>query len=78
MNRKLKSNADIPALLDRVNQCRGEVFLHTPYKDVLNLKSTLCRYIFAVLVAKGTLLGPCLLVFSDDADAALLCDFWEP
>lgn len=54
---KLKENCDIVAFLHAVQQCRGEVFLVTKEGDRLNLKSTLSRYVFAVIAENGKLMA---------------------
>ena len=43
----LKRSIEPIAFINAVNNCRGEVFLQTEEGDRLNLKSSLCQYIFA-------------------------------
>lgn len=45
----LVPSSAIPGLLDAVNQCGDDVYYLSPEGDVLNLKSELSRYLFAIL-----------------------------
>lgn len=58
-----------------IDSCRGEVLLHTKEKDVLNLRSQLCRFIFAVTLSGHHFLADARLECSDSSDYVLLQDF---
>lgn len=45
--RILKRSIDPIAFINAVKNCKGDVFLQTKEGDRLNLKSSLCQYIFA-------------------------------
>lgn len=65
---KSKKNIDIQAFLKEVLSCKGEIFYDTEYKDHLNLKSQLSKFIFAILYTKESnmLLGEITLHNPDD------------
>ena len=46
---KLKREVNIIEFFDCVKQCEGDVHLHLPSGEELNLKSTLSQYVFSVL-----------------------------
>ena len=46
---KLSPETNIPMFLNAVAQCENEVIFTTGEKDILNLKSQLCRVVFAVI-----------------------------
>lgn len=69
---KLNPNCDFANFLNTVSQCSGEVFFETTQGDVLNLKSELCRYVFAVVVSKPHLLETGTLTCAKSQDVALL------
>lgn len=43
----LNPNIDIKEFLKVVSTCKGDVLFETPEGDQMNLKSELCRYVFA-------------------------------
>lgn len=49
---KLRNTEDVEGFLDAVSQCKGDVWLESPYGDKYNLKSKLSQYI-----AMGALLS---------------------
>jgi len=53
---ELKHIMDSVAFFKAVDSCRGEILLHTKEQDVLNLRSQLCRFIFAVAFSEGSFL----------------------
>ncbi len=72
---KLNPNCDFANFLEIVQQCSGDVLFSTPEGDVLNLKSELCRYIFAVVVSTPRLLETGEVVCRNEDDAVLLRPF---
>jgi len=71
---KLKNINDVEAFMKVIDQCKNNVFLHSPEGDVFNLKSKLSEYI-----AIGRLLesnGDWLELFANSKeDEALLMSF---
>lgn len=65
---KLSSNANIPHFLSAVRLCEKDVVFTTKEGDVLNLKSELCRCIFAVVAAKPEILNAGEVVLANRAD----------
>lgn len=51
---KLKLTADIPAFLQDIQSCKGEVRFVTSEGDNLSLKSTLSQIIFAAVISGST------------------------
>jgi len=43
----LNPDLDIKAFLNAVSRCQSDVLFETPEGDQMNLKSELCRYVFA-------------------------------
>lgn len=72
---KLNPYCDFADFLNIVQQCDGDVFFSTLDGDLLNLKSELCRYVFAVVVSKPDLLERGTLICKEAADVALLKPF---
>lgn len=48
---KLNPDANIPAFLQAVQSCTGEVCFVTKEGDVLNLKSVLSQFVFTAVIA---------------------------
>lgn len=48
---KLNPDANIPAFLQAVQSCEGEVCFVTQDGDILNLKSALSQFVFTAVVA---------------------------
>lgn len=48
---KLKSDVNVPAFLQAVQSCSGEVYFTTPEGDCLNLRSALSQFIFTTAIA---------------------------
>lgn len=71
---RLKSNCDIVAFLNAVQKCEGEVFLVTKEGDKLNLKSTLSRYVFAVIAENKKLMAESA-VECTEADRKVLAEY---
>nr|WP_314464743.1 hypothetical protein [uncultured Clostridium sp.] len=65
---KLISTINVIEFLHAVSACHGDVFFHTPEGDILNLKSTLSQYIFAVIESKPALLETGDIICKDAND----------
>ncbi len=48
---RLNPNVNVPAFLEAVRSCRGEVSFVTSEGDILNLKSALSQFVFTAVVA---------------------------
>lgn len=72
---KLNPNCNFANFLSAVQQCSGDIFFETSEGDVLNLKSELCRYVFAVVLSQPHLLENGVLRCNEEADMALLKPF---
>jgi hypothetical protein len=71
----LLKGVNVVAFLRAVDKCEGEVLLRTAQKDVLNLKSTLCRYIFAFAASKEELIDGAEIVFDNKKDLTAIGEF---
>jgi hypothetical protein len=71
----LNKEIDVMAFLKAVNNCEGEVLLHTTQKDVLNLKSTLCRYVFAFAALKKELIDGAEVVCDNKNDLLMIGEY---
>jgi len=69
---ELKHIMDSVAFFKAVDSCRGEILLHTKEQDVLNLRSQLCRFIFAVAFSEGSFLEGARVECADPGDYVLL------
>ena len=58
-----------------IDSCQGEVLLYTKEKDILNLRSQLCRFIFAVALSEQSFFAGTRVECSDTSDYALLQDY---
>lgn len=72
---KLNPNCNFADFLSTISLCSGEVFFETTQGDVLNLKSELCRYVFAVVVSQPHLLESGSLICKDSQDVDLLKEY---
>lgn len=72
---KLNPNCNFTRFMSAVSECRGDVFFETSEGDVLNLKSELCRYVFAVVLTKPQLLENSTLKCTDPKDKELILPF---
>ena len=68
----IKESADIPAFLNQVKACSGDVFFKTDEGDSLNLKSVLSTYVFAVLMQNPELMQNGKVICEDERDYELL------
>lgn len=48
---RLNPNVNIPAFLQAVQSCKGEVCFVTQEGDILNLKSVLSQFVFTAVIA---------------------------
>ncbi len=71
----LKQAINSVAFFKAIDCCQGEVLLHTKEKDVLNLRSQLCRFVFAVALSEGSLFADARVECSDPSDYLLLQDY---
>ncbi|MCM1188493.1 MAG: hypothetical protein NC541_04245 [bacterium] len=72
---KLNPKCNFANFLETVEHCTGDVVFTTTDGDVLNLKSELCRYIFAVVAANPLLLEKGSLICRDKSDLSKLESF---
>jgi len=69
----IRKQKDIPAFLDAVQKCRGEVIMETDMGDRLNLKSTLSQFVF--IAGYDRLREMRFQIKADDADLPLLLQY---
>lgn len=69
---KLKQGISLPAFLDQVKECQGEVYFKTNEGDCLNLKSVLTTYIFVTLMMEPEVLENGWITCEDMADYRIL------
>ena len=74
---KLKDNITAVDYFKAIDKCAGDVLLHTREGDVLNLRSKLCRYIFAIAAVEEGFFRDAQVVCKSEADYLLLSDFLE-
>lgn len=72
---RLKDNCDIVAFLSAVQKCKKDVLFTTKEGDCLNLRSTLSRYVFAVIAENQGLMEQGTVKCSA-ADYVVLHDFF--
>ena len=68
----LKDGIDYGEFLRSVVKCQGEVLFSTPEGDVLNLKSELSKYVFAVITQNPDLMHRAQIKCNCDADFSFL------
>ena len=71
---RLKADINMTDFIKQVGNCQADVFLDTG-NDLLNLKSTLSQYVFAVIGNDRELLGKAEVRCADESDLALLSDY---
>lgn len=72
----LKKNINAAAFLNTIrDHCRGDVFCRTQEGDVLNLRSTLCKYVFAVVSNDSKIMGRCVISCEEPEDYKVLAAF---
>lgn len=74
---KLKQGVDFVKFLHCVQACRGDVLLVNASGDRLDLKSTLCEYIFVAAASSPEMTADGEIHCKNDADYALLSEFLE-
>lgn len=58
-----------------IDCCQGEVLLHTKENDILNLRSQLCRFVFAVALSQQSFFEGAYVTCTEQTDYALLQDY---
>ena len=71
----LKEPYNIPAFLNQVKSCNGEVTFTTDEGDILNLKSILSTYIFATLIGNPELIRNGQIFCTEENDYKLLASY---
>ena len=74
---KLKKQIDLEAFFSKVHQCQGEVTFHSTENDILNLKSSLCLFLFTVVYTQASEQLNGFVVCQLPEDEVLLKDFLE-
>lgn len=74
---QLKHGVDLGDFLQAVCRCRETVCFATAGGDVLNLKSEIARYVFAVIAADEQQLLSGEILCSDLRDEQTLCAYME-
>ena len=72
---KLKPDVNVPAFLQAVQSCSGEVYFTTPEGDCLNLRSALSQFIFTTAIAGKLQELDGNIAFQNPRDEALLRDY---
>lgn len=65
MKAQLKSPIEQVGFLKAVSACRMDVLATTENGDLLDLKSTLSQYLFALTAGQEQVLGTCLIEFDE-------------
>ncbi|MBR1758290.1 MAG: hypothetical protein IJ744_06125 [Lachnospiraceae bacterium] len=74
---RLKEMKEYLSFMEAVKKCQGEVFFDSSEGDHLNLKSTLSRYVFAVICNDKDLLSKGRIVCTEKSDYERLEAFLE-
>lgn len=72
---KLKPNVNIPAFIETVRACSGQVCFETPEGDNLNLKSALSQLVFTTVIARKPQSLNGWITVQNPQDEALLYDY---
>lgn len=72
---RIKKDINFEDFMNRVDDCQGEVIFYTDEEDVLNLKSTLSKLIFASLSDKSEFLSSGYIKIDLESDYELLGQF---
>lgn len=72
---KLKEYIDLIDFLSAVANCHGDVWFETPDGDRLNLKSELCKYLFATISNDDSIVGNAFIRCNDESDYQLIADY---
>ncbi len=74
----LKSNANLEDFFGQVRKCSGDVVFESAEGDILNLKSSLCLFLFTTAyLSKGEISLAGDIVCKNPADEVLLAEFLE-
>ena len=71
----LRDDIDLTAFFSAVNDCKGEVVFLSAEGDRMNLKSTLCQYLFTSVYLHRDISLDGSIRWDDPDDAALLRPF---
>lgn len=71
----LKSDIDLTEFLIAVSSCNGDVLFTTPDGDLLNLKSTLSRYVFVTAAMHPEMLSDGSIICKKQEDVESLHAF---
>lgn len=72
----LKNNVDTAVFLNTIrDRCHGDVFCRTQEGDILNLRSVLCKYMFAVVANDPKIMKHCVISCEEPADYEILAPF---
>lgn len=71
----LKHSLNTVDFFKAIDRCQGEVLLHTKEKDILNLRSQLCRFIFAVVCSDASFFENARIECSNSFDYSILQDY---
>lgn len=74
--KQIREQIDISLFLNIISEQCGDVYYISREGDQLNLKSELCKYIFAIVYSKQELLLNGELLCSKSEDYETLKDFW--
>lgn len=72
---RLNPNVNIPAFLQAVQSCEGEVCFVTQDGDILNLKSVLSQFVFTTVIASKLQSFEGLITVQDPQDEIRLRDY---
>lgn len=72
---KLKQGISLPAFLEKVKKCQGEVNFKTDEGDCLNLKSILTTYIFITLLLDPKMIADGYVTCEKSEDYQLLSEY---
>lgn len=73
---KLNPNINIPAFLQVVQTCKGNVCFATQEGDILNLKSALSQFMFTTVIASKLQSFEGLITVEDPEDEIRLRDYF--
>lgn len=71
----LRKDANIASFLRSVGKCNGEVLFHSTEGDLLNLKSTLAKFIFVTIEKRKDILYSARIILKDKDDYKILGGF---
>ena len=74
---QLREDVNIREFFKGVRQCRGEVLLKTQEGDILNLKSALSQFVFAVILENREKLEGIEVTLEDEGDRESLKMFLD-